>query len=105
MRLLALSLAGRKNKAIAAELGRAHTSILSRLKTLKLPSRAAVAIAPLVPAGRRGARKDIKNGGLGEQKQRVCLTCLKTFLSAHAGNRRCRSCERKVASITYYAAN
>lgn len=104
VRLLALKLAGRTHQVIAAELGRATSSVASRLKTLKLPSRAAVAavaIARPAPAGQRGVRTGTKDGGPGERKVRPCMCCKKSFYSAHAGNRLCRNCSGK--SVSPYA--
>ena len=102
--LLTMYAEGKTYHVIARSLGRAMTSISSRLITLNVPLRRAGRakdIAPAPPPGSSHSRKDIKAGGRGEQKLRNCLCCRKTFMSAHAGNRLCNKC--RTIDVSPYA--
>lgn len=41
---------------------------------------------------------NVKRGGRGEQKPRICLGCGRPFPSAHSMNRLCRNCRHVSAS-------
>ena len=96
--LLAMLATGKTQQAIAAALGRPISSIPSRLEKLQERKRAPQLLGEPSPTMPHGQRSCVKEGGLGDRKQRKCLNCQRPFESAHCMNRLCAVCRRNTTS-------